>query len=164
MKNLFTLRHGDSIPGSHGNDKERPLSKEGQKELKQFKKQQLDLLKSIDLVLCSSSMRTRETLDCLIDELRDRITVCYIDALYHANPEIIFEELGLVDDKFNTVLVIAHNPGVTMILTDICEKQGVVINKAMRTGEMAEFVVQKETWQGVQLHDLKFIRQLSAKK
>lgn len=164
MKILFTLRHGDSVPGSHDNDKERSLSKDGQKDLRNLRKQQLDLFKSIDLVLCSSSTRTRETLDCLTKGLPDRITVCYIEALYHASPETIIEEVGLVDDKFNTVLVIGHNPGLTTLLSHVCEQQELSVDKSMRTAEMAEFALHKESWHGLRATDLKFTRLLSPKK
>ena len=163
MKLLFILRHGDSVPGSPGNDKERPLSKEGQKEIKHLRKQQLDIFDTIDLVLCSSSIRTRETLACLMKGLPDRITIRYIDALYHASADIILEEVGFVEDKFQAVLVIGHNPGITTFMAQICQQQGLAVDKAMRTGEMAEFSISKKDWQRLKENDLKFIRLLSSK-
>lgn len=156
MKRLFILRHADSIPGT--NDKIRPLSKEGHKELKRLISKEPDLFKTIDIVLCSSSTRTRETLAEVNNCLRDRVMVNYIDALYHALPEIILEELRFVDDKFTTILVIAHNPGVTEFMRRVCEQQGEPMDKSMKTGSLAEFTVEGESWHALRYTNLKFVQ------
>lgn len=165
MKILFILRHGDAVPGDENKtDKQRPLSKKGQKELKYLRKQELDLFKSIDLVLCSSSVRTRETLDCVMKGLPDRVTICYLDSLYDSNVETIIQEVSLVDDKFKTVMVVAHNPGLTTLMNQVCEHQELPMDKSMSTGSISEFVLKTESWQGLKVSDLKFMRLLNPKK
>lgn len=156
MKKLFILRHADSIPDT--NDKLRPLSKEGRKELKHLKLKAADLFKSIDMVLCSSSTRTKETLEEVNDCLPDCVMICYIDALYHAPPEMILEEIGFVDDKYSGILIVAHNPGVTELLHHVCNHQGKPITKSMKTGSLAEFAVKRESWHDLRYADLEFIR------
>lgn len=156
MKKVFILRHADSIPGM--DDKARPLSKEGRKELKQLVEKEQALFREIDRVLCSSSARTRETLEGVSGYLPDRVMISYIEALYHASPEGILEEIGFVEDQFNVILVVGHNPGVTKFMHSVCEAHGQAIDKSMKTASIAEFSVQSKSWQDIRYIDLKFIR------
>lgn len=118
------------------------------------------LFRDIDMVLCSSSTRTRETLEEVNGCLSDNTMVSYIDALYHASSEVILEELRFVADNFNSVLVVAHNPGLTQFLHHVCECHGQSMDKSMKTGSLAEFSVQLESWHSLEYADLKFIRMI----
>lgn len=160
MKRVYILRHADSIAGA--NDKLRPLSKEGHKELEHLKLKAIEVFKSIDMVLCSGSTRTRETLTEVSNCLPDRVMIHYLDSLYHASPETILQEIGLVDNRFNAVFVVAHNPGVTEFLQYVCKQQGEPMDKSMKTGSLAEFIVKGESWHGLNYADFKFIRLIRA--
>src|SRR5262245_53225155 len=63
-----------------------------------------------DLVLCSSAVRTRQTLEGL--ELPGRVEVVIEDRLYGASAESLLSRIRQVPPGDGTVLVIAHNPGV----------------------------------------------------
>jgi phosphohistidine phosphatase len=63
-----------------------------------------------DLVLCSSAIRTRQTLERL--ELPDRVEVVIEDGLYGAADESLLRRIRQVPPDDATVLVIAHNPGI----------------------------------------------------
>lgn len=165
MKILFTLRHGDAIPGDENNiDKQRPLSEKGEKELKRLRKQEIDLFQRIDLILCSSSVRTRQTLDCIMKGLSDRVTICYIDNLYNSSVDKIIQEISLIDNKFNAVMIIGHNPELTTLMNKVCEYQGLLMDKSMTTGSISEFVLKGESWLDVKISELKFMRLLTPQK
>jgi phosphohistidine phosphatase len=165
MKILLTLRHGDAIPGDANNiDKQRPLSEKGKKELKRLRKQESDLFQSIDLILCSSSVRTRQTLDCIMKGLPDRVMICYLDNLYNSSIDTIIQEVNLVDDKFKSIMLIGHNPELTTLMNDVCGYQELPMNKSMTTGSISEFTVKNESWQKLTVKDLKFIRLVAPKK
>ena len=164
MKILFTLRHGDAIPGDQNNiDKQRPLSEKGEKELKRIRKQEPDLFQSIDIILCSSSVRTRQTLNCIMKGLSDRITICYLDNLYDSSVDKILQEVSLVDNKFKTMMIIGHNPELTTLMNHVCEYQGLSMDQSMTTGSICEFTVKSESWQNLKVSDLKFMRLLTSK-
>ncbi len=164
MKILLTLRHGDAIPGDANNiDKQRPLSEKGKKELKRLRKQEPDLFQSIDLILCSSSIRTRQTLDCIMKGLPDRIMICYLDNLYDSSVDTIIQEVSLVDNKFKSIMVIGHNPELTTLMNRVCEYQGLPLDKSMTTGSISEFTVKNESWEKLIVQDLKFMRLLTSK-
>jgi phosphohistidine phosphatase len=64
-----------------------------------------------DLVLCSPALRTRETLDRISNAFGDA-EVVVDDELYGAGEGELLERLRAVDDRFETVAVIGHNPGI----------------------------------------------------
>ena len=65
-----------------------------------------------DLVLCSDSKRTRETLDLLLPELGAKPQVQFLHELYLAEPELILAVIRGVTEKVGTVMVVGHNPGL----------------------------------------------------
>jgi phosphohistidine phosphatase len=165
MKILLTLRHGDAIPGDVNNiDKQRPLSEKGKKELKRLRKQEPDLFQSIDLILCSSSTRTRQTLDCIMKGLPDRVMICYLDNLYDSSVDTLIQEISLVDNKFNSIMLVGHNPELTTLMNRVCEHQELPMDKSMTTGSIGEFTVKNESWQNLTVKDLKFMRLITPKK
>jgi len=65
-----------------------------------------------DVILCSSSARTRETLERVLPGLDSDAPVRYEKALYHAGATALMSRLRRVPDKVNSVLMIGHNPGM----------------------------------------------------
>lgn len=59
-----------------------------------------------DEVLCSSSVRTRETLD----RLKIEAPAQFLDSLYHASPHSMFK--ALTQAKGESILMLGHNPGI----------------------------------------------------
>src|ERR1700757_3366537 len=72
MNMLHLLRHAKSSAKEEVEDHERPLSRRGRKTARRVGKQLSAKLGAIDLVLCSSARRTRETLDLVLDEVSPR--------------------------------------------------------------------------------------------
>ena len=63
-----------------------------------------------DAALVSTAARTRETWDLLSAHLPQAPAPVYLDALYHAGPEIMLRCLGRAEGR--TVLMLGHNPGI----------------------------------------------------
>jgi phosphohistidine phosphatase len=66
----------------------------------------------LDLVLCSSALRTRETATLALAGFAPPPTVLFEDALYLAGPAALLKRLVQVDERAGAVLVIGHNPGL----------------------------------------------------
>jgi len=93
-------------------DHDRPLSKRGRKALDKLC-EHLETLGLIpDVVMCSSSLRTRETLDGVRPVLGPQTRVVTDTALYAAGAERLLTELRRLDEDVDTVFLIGHNPGV----------------------------------------------------
>ena len=68
MNMLHLLRHAKASTKEDVDDYERPLSRRGRKTARRIGRNLSAKLGAIDLVLCSSARRTRETLDLVLDE------------------------------------------------------------------------------------------------
>ena len=93
-------------------DHDRPLSKRGRKALPRLR----DHIKGLDLrpglVLCSSSRRTRETLDGIRDAIPAKARIKLDSSLYAASAGKLLSVLRDLDEKVTIVFLIGHNPGV----------------------------------------------------
>lgn len=67
------------------------------------------------LVLCSTSTRTRETLDLLLSELEASPQVRYEDALYLAEWPKLLEVVRGIPDATSPVMLVGHNPGTEQL-------------------------------------------------
>jgi phosphohistidine phosphatase len=65
----------------------------------------------VDLVLCSSALRTRETLERMTDAFGDA-EIAVEDELYGATDDELLERLRRVAEADETVALIGHNPGI----------------------------------------------------
>lgn len=114
MKKIYVMRHANAQSIKHfSSDKERALSEKGLQELKNIRILTQRSFETISLVLCSSSVRTRETLWQVLPSLSCVETILYLDTLYHADHETILEEINLYSHKFSNILMVGHNPGVS---------------------------------------------------
>jgi phosphohistidine phosphatase len=116
MNMLHLLRHAKSSAKEDVEDHERPLSQRGRKAARRIGRNLSAKLGAIDLVLCSSARRTRETLDLVLDEFspgrRTLPRTLIEDELYLASREKLAGRLGRLDARDVNVLLIGHNPGL----------------------------------------------------
>jgi phosphohistidine phosphatase len=107
---LLLIRHAKSswddpsLP-----DRERPLTKRGRKAAERVAAHLRQAGHRPDLVLCSPSIRTRETLERLALGAVDAVVE---DGLYGANEDDLLARLREVPEGAGTVAVIGHNPGM----------------------------------------------------
>ena len=114
MKNLYLIRHAKSDwnDGSES-DFARGLNKRGKKAILIMANVLKEKKIIPDLILCSSSKRTKLTAKGLAKEIGYNGKIKYIDALYMAEPETIQELIKNINDRYDTLFVIGHNPETT---------------------------------------------------
>lgn len=110
MLRLLLLRHSKAgwPPATH--DAERPLAKRGQAAAPLIGQYMKDHGLEPDLVLVSSSRRTRETWD-LIRPIMGDIETRFDGRIYEAPVGRLVSVLQEVGPNVGTVLMIGHNPG-----------------------------------------------------
>jgi phosphohistidine phosphatase len=109
MPTLRVLRHAKSSWDHEGlADHERPLNARGEREATRMGKHLRELAEPPELVLCSSALRTRQTLERLH---LDDVPVEFEDELYGAPASALLERLRELHGE-ESVLLIGHNPGV----------------------------------------------------
>jgi len=110
---LWLLRHAKSSWDDPGmEDVERPLAPRGTRAADRMR-EYLDAEEiRPELVLCSSALRTRETLGRILPGLGPELTVRIESSLYSFEADQLLERLRKVTDDVASVMLIGHNPAM----------------------------------------------------
>jgi phosphohistidine phosphatase len=112
MRKLYLLRHAKSRWDDPGcPDSQRRLAPRGVRDAKRVADHFRRLGVTPELVLCSSAVRTRETLELVLPAL-DAPAVRFEDELYAAASDELLERLRSLPEETASVLLIGHNPGL----------------------------------------------------
>ena len=142
MKRVWVLRHLKSSWDEPGlADHDRPLAPRGRKAGKRVRKWAAENGVRPDLVLCSTAVRARATLDLVAPALADP-TVVFEDGLYHAWAENLLERLQGVAPGIDSVLLIGHNPGFHDLVALLAPPGP----EDFPTGALAELLVAADDW------------------
>ncbi len=112
-KRLFVLRHAKSSWEDPGlDDHERPLAPRGRRAVKVLNQHLREQHIAPDLVICSTSRRTRETLE----GVQPGGEISIESELYAANANDVIERLRDVPEDTASVMVIGHNPAMQLLV------------------------------------------------
>jgi phosphohistidine phosphatase len=113
MKTLHLLRHAKSSwDDPRAFDHERPLAPRGERAARRMARHLAQSDVKPELVLCSSALRTRQTLDAITVAFDADTAVRIDDALYGADLDDLVARLGRVPADVGSVMLIGHNPGL----------------------------------------------------
>ena len=113
MKTLLLVRHALSDPGEDGMaDHERPLSARGRLDASEMGRRLLARSVQPDAIVASPAVRARATAELLAPEL-ERHAIRFVPALYNATSEAVLDQVVRLDDALDSVILVAHNPGLT---------------------------------------------------
>jgi phosphohistidine phosphatase len=113
MKRLYLLRHAKSSWDDPTlADQDRPLAPRGRKAAKVMARHLRRNGISPELVLCSPSRRTRQTLKRIAPHLGKNAKVQIEPELYAASAATLLGKLQEVPDEVDSVMLIGHNPGI----------------------------------------------------
>jgi phosphohistidine phosphatase len=119
MRTLTLFRHAKSdwTPPGFGQaplaDKERPLGSRGLRDAPRMAAWMHDSGIRPDMILCSTAVRTRQTLDLVKSAVATPGTVIELrDDLYLAEAADLIEHIKAADDRFAHVMLIGHDPGM----------------------------------------------------
>jgi phosphohistidine phosphatase len=124
MKRLFLLRHAKSSHHGEVRDAARPLAPGGIWAGEAIAERCAKKLSKVDLVLCSSAIRTHETLRLLERHLPPSCKIMLDDGLYLADRRTLENALRRVDDGADSVLVVGHEPGLSDLADSLCGDEG----------------------------------------
>ena len=113
MSELYLLRHAKAVPqGDNMRDADRPLEERGRAAARAVAKYLEREKIAPELVLCSPSARTRETLALISEGFASPPAVEYETNLYLAGAERLLERLRELPDSIERAMLIGHNPGL----------------------------------------------------
>ena len=113
-KTILLLRHAKSAwSDPRLDDHERPLNRRGEQAAKAMADHIARREPRPDLILCSTAMRTRQTLAPLLKLLDAPAPPIALEkALYLASENVLLAHLRSLADEVATVLLIGHNDGI----------------------------------------------------
>jgi phosphohistidine phosphatase len=114
VKTILLLRHAKSAwSDPRLDDHERPLNRRGEQAAKAMAAHIARREPRPDLILCSTALRTRQTLAPLIKLLDAPAPPIALEkGLYLASEDFLMAHLQAVGDEVATVLLIGHNDGI----------------------------------------------------
>lgn len=139
------MRHAKSDWGDPGlSDHDRPLNPRGQRDAPRMARWLADAGWVPDLVLASTATRVRETIQGMEAVWESVPPVLYSDALYLASPEELLRTIRSDAISGDTLLVVAHNPGLQILVSQLA---GELVS--FPTAAMALFHVNATQWPDV---------------
>lgn len=112
-KTLILFRHAKAVSGTGERlDAERALTARGKEDAQRAGERLRQLKLLPDLVLCSTSRRTRETLEGLEKSLGSPFRVEYTARLYLTPPAEVLSQIQQTPEFHRSLVVIGHNPAL----------------------------------------------------
>ena len=127
MKTVLLVRHAKSSWDSTSvTDFDRPLNERGKNDAPKMARRLKDKDIDIDLFISSPATRAKKTAKIFARELGKKgKNIIYVSSLYNAIPKDFFEVIQGIDDKYKTIAIFSHNPGITefanMLTTNIVD-------------------------------------------
>lgn len=115
MKTLLLVRHAKSDWGNPAlEDFERPLNERGKRDAPAMAKRLLEKKIKIDAIFSSTAKRAAKTAKSFAEvyELK-KSRLFFTDELYMAGNAAFYTAIENAEDKFDTIALFSHNPGLT---------------------------------------------------
>jgi len=169
MKRLAILRHAKSSWDDPGlDDFNRPLNERGRKAARRLGRELARRKMKFDLVLSSSSARTRETIDCIQRHYNFGAPIKFDDALYGAGEAELFATVRSFDEDVKAPLIVGHNPGLEMLIAGLSEDDDVGLRQRVLgkfpTGTLAVLEFDAKRWGDVGHASGKIVELILAKE
>lgn len=142
MKTLLLMRHAKSSwKHEELSDHERPLNKRGKKDAPLMGKLILEKELNPQLILSSSAVRARATVEAIVESVNYRGDVEYLDEFYMAEPAVYLEKLKSLPGDLERVMIIGHNPGLEGLLQIMSQRV-----ESLPTSAIAYLVFPIQEW------------------
>ena len=115
MKTLLLIRHAKSDWNNPSlGDFDRPLNDRGKRDAPMMAHRLLDRKIKIDAFIASPAKRAKRTASIFAKEYkRDKDEIIFIEELYGAPPRAFYDVITKTNDKFDSIALFSHNPGIT---------------------------------------------------
>jgi len=127
-RTLLLLRHAKAEQAPGKQDHDRKLAPRGRKDARAVGEWLRDAAHAgglpssdVDLALCSTSERTRQTLDAVCAGGASIKEARFDTRIYDGSAASLMDVLREVPDSINTVLMIGHAPGIPVLATALAQ-------------------------------------------
>jgi len=113
-RSLILMRHARQS-GVAARDHDRPLTAAGRQDAYRVGARLAELACVPSRVLSSTALRCRETIEAVVAGVGRPIATEFEPNLYNATAHELLDTLAGVDDEIESLLLLAHNPGMSML-------------------------------------------------
>ena len=160
MRTIILLRHGKSSWSDPTlADIDRPLAPRGERASRRIAKYMRRKRIRPELVLCSPSLRTRQTLGAIEPSLGKSSLVELVPQVYAASQGELLERLQAVSDSVSSVMFIGHNPGLHDLALALASRGADLpqLEQKFPTGALATLVVHSGSWASLSPGDAELV-------
>jgi phosphohistidine phosphatase len=155
MKTVLLIRHSKSDWSTPSlGDFDRPLNERGKHDAPMMARRLYEKKINIDVFVSSPAKRAKKTAGFFARQFkREKEDIIYVEELYGASQEVFQNVIADLSDKFQSVAIFSHNPGITDFANSLTNARidnipttGIFAIK-VRTDRWAEFEkAEKEFW------------------
>ena len=153
MKTLYLLRHAMAMPSDGKSDSARKLAPQGKDDALALGHVMKTKSYAPDCVLCSPSIRTRETLESITESLGD-LNAEFPDKIYDGTRGDLLAFIQSTDDKHDSLLVVGHNPGIHELAAILAlEDSATLMNRlagGYKPGSLCRLECPIDSWAAIQ--------------
>ncbi|WP_460390876.1 SixA phosphatase family protein [Actinophytocola sediminis] len=121
-RTLVVLRHAKSDWDTGEVDHERPLNARGRRDAAALGEWLRDHVPAIELVVCSTATRARQTWRLAAPALDPAPSVRYEQRVYAAEPSTLRSVVDEIPDDVTTAVLVGHNPGLTELVSSVSRR------------------------------------------
>lgn len=148
IRHLLLMRHAKSDWGDMSlSDHDRPLNARGSRDAPRMARWIAEIGYVPDLVLSSSSQRTRDTMELMNQTWSREVQASFCHSLYLAAPETISRTIQSDGCGVGCLMVLAHNPGISHFASLLAQQ-----SIDMPTAAIAVFEVLLNDWSQLSAH------------
>jgi len=146
MKELILLRHAKSSWDNNLDDRNRPLTEKGVNRIINISKASRKYFLDIDVVYSSPAIRAISTAIITSSVLKMDFSKMKINEnLYSFNSQNILSFIKSIDNKFNRVLCVGHNPAFTEVANLLGKKELI----HLPTAGWVKFKLNESDWKDI---------------
>ncbi|MFM2048366.1 MAG: hypothetical protein RI955_914 [Bacteroidota bacterium] len=143
MKTLILVRHAETQHGFDMADKDRELKMNGIKEAETMAKRLTDKNILPEIIVSSYAKRTMQTTEKMAAVFNvTNLKIEYLESLYNASPLHIKAAIAAIDDVYNSIMIVCHNPGISDFVNALKSKT----TFGMPTAGVAVFTIETNSW------------------
>ncbi len=125
MKSLLLIRHAKSSWDDVSlSDFDRPLNERGKNDAPVMAHRLLDKKINIDAFISSPAKRAKKTASIFAKEFKkDKEKIILKTELYGASGDVFYDVISKTKDKFKSIALFSHNPGLTDFANQLTDVQ-----------------------------------------
>lgn len=168
VSEFLLLRHAKAVPQEEGGpDRERALEQRGRRAAQAMARWISDHRVTPELVLCSPSLRTRQTLDIVAPAFPRPPQILLEEGLYLATSRQLLARLHELPEATGSVMLVGHNPGIqelAIALADVGSGPAAArLADGFPTGALAHFEV-GVPWAALERHRARLVTFVAPKE